>query len=605
MRKLLVLLISLSFTLISYSKEFVEGEVLIELKENVLKSSGISTQNLIFPLKVKDPSVRMKKLFSQNKTHIFLIKSDIYSTQELIDLLKNNPYVKVVNPNYKIRPLNQTDPPIYTSNYYWWFEKIHAYEAWDLTTGSNDVVIAVLDTGIDYTHPDLSDSIWRNEAECNGADNEDDDGNGYIDDCIGYDMHDNDNDPMDFDGHGTHVTGIVEAVGKGIKILPCKIFNDNGEGDNVLSAAIECLNYIINLKKKGVNIVASNNSWAAYPGIYLGDALRSAIQESINAGILFITAAGNEGTNNDIEPVYPCSYELDNDGIICVTATDENDNLPFYSNFGSNSVDIAAPGDSIYSTLPTLLGSYGTETGTSMAAPFVSGAIGLLKSYEPSLSWKDVKARILMNVDILQSLNGKILTQGRLNLYASLTNPVKLLTEKIGIVDENNLNITVTPANNFEPDNDEYLLVEDPLSLKIEIDNDIGTSSIDLKFKLLTFDPFIKPAVCFENDNTCYILESEFYSISTTVVNPYINVYLEDNGPFDTDNELGKISVNLAFVKPKNIDNSENSIVNDSNNSLDNSGGGCTLSNRNDYSVVVFLVSFLLLLFFRRIPKSA
>jgi subtilisin family serine protease len=592
-----------------YAEDFREGEVLVELKSSEISASGIQTKSFIKTLKTNDANIKVKSIFSHGKKQIFLVKSDIYSTQELIEKMKKNPHVYRVEPNYTIKPLVFPNDSEYANNDYskfWGLDKIQAFDAWDITTGSNDVVIAVIDTGIDYTHPDLADNIWRNEIECSGVDNEDDDGNGYIDDCIGYDMHDRDNDPVDYDGHGTHVAGIIGAVGNNnlgisgvnwrVKLLPCKIFDNDGGGNYVLSAAIECLNYIVKLKKRGVNIVASNNSWAASPGVYLGDILKDAIQESVNAGILFITAAGNEGSNNDktcisdpyCQHVYPCDYELDNDGIICVTATDQNDELPWYANYGVNSVDIAAPGDAVYSatttqeTLFTLsAGHYKYESGTSMAAPFVAGAVGLLKSKYPDLNWRDVKASILMNGDILPSLQNQILTESRLNLLSMLRNPIKDVSENMGISLAEGGTVEVSfPEKSFSIENPRYIFVENPISLNILLDNDY--SAVNVKFNFISFDYGLKPAVCYDNDGKCYVMDNDAYLISTQDVKPYVSIYIEDNSIYDADNEVGKIHLNIAFVKLKNIDDNESQIS--------SSGGGCSLSNRNDISLILLLV---------------
>jgi subtilisin family serine protease len=296
---------------------------------------------------------------------------------------------------------------------------IDAPEAWDLTTGSSDVVVAVIDTGVDYTHTDLVDNIWTNSGEIPG-DHIDNDGNGYIDDVHGINAITGSGDPMDDYSpiyHGTHCSGTIGAKGdnsKGVvgvcwtvKIMCLKFLNSNGSGWN--SDAVECIQYAVD---KGAHVLS--NSWGG--GGY-SQALRDAIEAAKNAGILFMAAAGNDyGNNNDINPFYPASYN--NENIIAVAATDRNDLLAGFSNIGPNSVDVAAPGVSILSCKAG--NAYQLLSGTSMATPHVSGLAALLKSYNPSWTWDEIKTRILAGVDPLPGLSGKILTGGRINALNSL-----------------------------------------------------------------------------------------------------------------------------------------------------------------------------------------
>jgi len=236
---------------------------------------------------------------------------------------------------------------------------INATEAWELETGDSDIVLAIIDTGIDYTHEDLKDNIWTNSAETpdNGID---DDGNGYIDDIFGIDVGDGDADPMDIVGHGTHIAGTIAAKGnnnKGIaginweaKLLSCKLFGyANDSLSAFVSSAVECLDYILDLKlNKGINIVATNNSWG-WSGNE-SEALKEAIKRHSDAGILFVAAAGNRSTNNNMLDDYPSSFYLPN--VISVASSNERDRLSYFSNFGSNTVHVVAPGDDILSTVP-------------------------------------------------------------------------------------------------------------------------------------------------------------------------------------------------------------------------------------------------------------
>lgn len=297
---------------------------------------------------------------------------------------------------------------------------IDAPEAWDLTTGSKNAVIAVIDTGIDYTHPDLTANMFGNTADCN-SDGNDDDGNGYVDDCYGIDTVNNDPDPMDDVGHGTHVAGAIGAVGSNTagvagvnwttSILACKFLDADGSGTD--AGAIACLDYLATIKDRGVNIVASNNSWGG--GAY-SQALRDAIDAQRQRGILFVTAAGNYPVDNDVTLTYPCSYDLPN--ILCVAATTPDDTLWSYSNFGRHIVHLGAPGEGILSTVPS--GSYESYSGTSMATPHVTGVVGLIHARYPGSDWRVVKNRILAGGDEKSSLMQTV-TGRRLNAYGALT----------------------------------------------------------------------------------------------------------------------------------------------------------------------------------------
>jgi len=296
---------------------------------------------------------------------------------------------------------------------------INAINAWDVSTGSSNVVIAVLDTGIDLNHADLRGNLWINRGEIpnDGIDN---DGNGYIDDYYGWDFYNNDNDPSDDNGHGTGVAGIIAAFGnnsRGItgvmwnaQIMALKFLDKNGYGTDE-----DALKAILYANKMGAHII--NNSWNG--GNY-SRALKDAMTIS-NA--LIVCAAGNNSMDNDIFPDYPASYTSSN--IISVAATDMDDYITYFSNYGISSVDVAAPGINIYTTRPG--NKYGFFTGTSMSAAFVSGLAGLIKSFRPDLTNIQIKNTIMNNVDVKPSLIGKILTGGRINAYKSLINVITIL----------------------------------------------------------------------------------------------------------------------------------------------------------------------------------
>ncbi|MFM8926130.1 MAG: S8 family peptidase, partial [Microcystis panniformis] len=263
---------------------------------------------------------------------------------------------------------------------------IDAPEAWDIQTGNPNLVIGVIDTGVDYNHPDLASNIWTNPGEIAG-DGIDNDGNGYIDDIHGWDFAYNDNDPSDVHGHGTHISGTIAGKGNNgvgvtgvawnAKIMPLKFLNDQGSGST--SNAILAINYAT---AKGVKL--TNNSWGG--GVY-SQALYDAINAAGQAGALFIAAAGNDAKNTDTSPSYPASYDLPN--IISVASTTRTDALSSFSNYGLTSVDLGAPGSDIYSLAPG--GGYATLSGTSMASPHVTGAAALLWSQNPTWTAQQVK----------------------------------------------------------------------------------------------------------------------------------------------------------------------------------------------------------------------
>ena len=299
---------------------------------------------------------------------------------------------------------------------------IDAPEAWEIFTGSSSVVIAGIDTGIDYNHPDLAANMWQNPGEVGGIPGVDDDGNGYIDDIYGIDTFNNDSDPFDDDSHGTHTAGTFGAVGDNgigvagvnwdVEIMALKFLSGSGSGST--AGAIEAIEYMTMMKVDyGVNVVVSNNSWG---GGAFSTALRDAIQASNDAGILFVASAGNSGLNADFSPSYPGAYDLD--GIISVAATDHNDQIAGFSNYGLTSVDLGAPGVSTYSTEPG--NSYGFKSGTSMAAPHVAGAAAMLMAASPGISISEVKDILLSTSDPITALDGITVSGGRLNLANAL-----------------------------------------------------------------------------------------------------------------------------------------------------------------------------------------
>src|SRR3990172_1356476 len=298
---------------------------------------------------------------------------------------------------------------------------IDAPNAWSITTGSGNVVVAVIDSGVDYTHNDLAANMWINQAEYNGVTGVDDDNNGYIDDLYGINVLNHTSNPMDDNGHGTHVSGIIGAIGDnsigvtgvnwGVKMLACKFLNANGEG--FVDGAIECLQYVRKLKDKGVNIIATNNSWGS-------DGYSQALYDAINAQkeILFFASAGNKQIDLT-GPLshYPAKYYLPN--IVAAMATDKNDDKAWFSNFGRRTVHVGAPGDYILSTLPN--NNYDYMSGTSMSTAHVTGLAALIKSQNANRDWIAVKNLILSGGDAIPSMTDKTITGKRINAYGSLT----------------------------------------------------------------------------------------------------------------------------------------------------------------------------------------
>jgi subtilisin family serine protease len=306
---------------------------------------------------------------------------------------------------------------------------IDAPEAWEIQKGSKNVIVAVIDTGVDYTHQDLATNIWKNLGEIanDGIDNDDND---YVDDVLGYDFTNKDDNPMDDNGHGTHVAGTIGAVGnnnlgvvgvsQNVSIMPLKV-NVPSTGGIYLAAAVEAIIYATNMGAKVINASFGGGFNLTDPeSLQLFEALFKAISHANNAGVLFIASAGNNGANNDITQVYPANYDLPN--VISVAATDNNDQLAQFtsgsSNYGAKTVDLAAPGDEIYSTLPD--NKYGYKSGTSMAAPHVAGTAALLLAQNPSLTPVQLKNILLSTTDPVSSMQGISVTGGRLNAHKAL-----------------------------------------------------------------------------------------------------------------------------------------------------------------------------------------
>jgi len=305
--------------------------------------------------------------------------------------------------------------------------KISAPQAWDLNIGSPSVVVANIDTGAKYTHEDLAANMWTNVGEINNN-GLDDDGNGLVDDFYGYDFFSNDSDPMDEHGHGTHTSGTIGAVGNNsigvvgvswnVRVMTIKIFNSSGSSATS-AMLINAYNYVRMMKGRGVNIRVTNNSYGGCnEACGYDQATKDAIDALGSAGVLQVFAAGNDGRDVDVHPLFPGSYTTPT--IMSIANSTPADTRNVSSNFGV-SVDLAAPGTSILSTVMNAA-NYASMSGTSMAAPHVTGAAALLASYNPDLSAASLKATLMNTVDVLPHWNGLVKSGGRLNVSAALQN---------------------------------------------------------------------------------------------------------------------------------------------------------------------------------------
>lgn len=341
--------------------------------------------------------------------------SNLAPLYEFCKKLKAEGIAKLCNPNFTYTALDVTpnDPRF---GELWGLRKIKAPTAWDTTTGTTETIVAVIDSGIAHNHPDLAPNLWINGGEILG-DNIDNDRNGYVDDIAGYDFIDDDGDPMDGNGHGTHCAGTIGAKGNNrigivgvnhtVRIMGLRVLDDEGSGST--SGIVEAVNYAAN---NGAHIESMSLGGEGDDEVF-----RESIRIAGTKNVLVVVAAGNESVDNDVTPSYPANYDFPN--VISVAATDRNDNLADFSNFGKRSVHIAAPGVEILSTW--LGGGYEVLDGTSMATPHVAGAAALIRSARPTLSAVQIKAVLLENSDKLATLTPLTISGGRLNVDKALT----------------------------------------------------------------------------------------------------------------------------------------------------------------------------------------
>lgn len=361
--------------------------------------------------------------------------------ENLADTLTDLPYVNYAGVNRVLTPTRTPNDPLFDLQ--WALNNtgqdptsgtpdadIDAPEAWDIFQGSADTVVAVIDSGSDYTHPDLLPNLWRNPFEVPGN-GIDDDGNGYVDDLFGANTDALSGNVLDTDGHGTGVAGVIAAAGdnnigiSGVswntKVMTLKV----GDGAYPVANIVLAIDYMIDMKQRGVNVVASNNSYGSLPGM-VDPILFAAANSSIDAGIVFVASAGNDSLDTDITFHDPSGYDLD--GVISVAASTRDDELADFSNFGETTVDLAAPGEEVLTTIPiaqtpTTPGfpmGYDAISGTSFAAPQVTGAIALAAGLNPTLSVAELKSVVLDSVDLIGVLDGTSVTGGRLNIARML-----------------------------------------------------------------------------------------------------------------------------------------------------------------------------------------
>jgi subtilisin family serine protease len=397
--------------------EFVPGEVIVQFKTEVTEDQRRGVRN------AHGASVR--RSYATLRTERLSIP-DNANPIALARAFSAHPEVEAAQPNYIRHTTSVGSPndPHYVNGLMYGLPKISAPLAWSsFGAGTQTVIVADIDTGVNYTHPDLAANMWVNPGEIAGN-HIDDDNNGYVDDVYGIDAGNNDSDPMDDHGHGTHTSGTfgavsdngvgVAGVAKNVKILACKFIRANGFGSD--GDAIECFNYVVAMKQRGNNIRVTSNSWGSDRGGGAdAGALKNAIDAAGAAGIINIFAAGNANTNTDLAPFDPASFT--SPSIVSVAASDQNDFRAGFSNYGATSVDLAAPG---VDTLSTYGGGYAYLSGTSMATPHVAGAAAFLLSHRPALTVAETKTALLNSVDLLGSWNGLVATGGRLNMFQAV-----------------------------------------------------------------------------------------------------------------------------------------------------------------------------------------
>jgi hypothetical protein len=406
----------------------VAGEILIGFERSVPEAERV---RVLARVGAREKSANVQKRLA--KIAAKLVTVDPARVEFVLKRLQDDPRIRYAEPNYVLSANATPNDPSFSQ--LWGLHNtgqsvdgvsgsadadIDAPEAWDVATGTGSVVVGVIDTGVDFSHPDLGGSMatstlmWRNPGETGSGketNGTDDDGNGYVDDWRGWDFVEDDNNPFDDNGHGTHVSGTIGALGNNgtgvagvnwnVKIMPLKFLDWFGSGS--LADAVSAVLYA---SSKGAHV--TNNSWG---GGGFSQALYDAIKQADSAGSLFVAAAGNDGLDNDATPHYPSSYDLSN--VVAVAASNQSDQRASFSNVGAKSVDLAAPGTKIYSTVPG--GGYDWYDGTSMATPHVAGVAALAKSRFPAATGAGLKALLLRSIDPKSAFASNTAAGGRLN----------------------------------------------------------------------------------------------------------------------------------------------------------------------------------------------
>ena len=426
------------------AQRYADDRIIVKLKpgaDQALDADSIAEEI------VRAPGARAERLTSGQRDVAQLIHLNRgVSVEDAVRRANADPRVEYAEPDYFVYALDTVPNDPFFSQM-WGLSSlgcsfcdasqqlasIDATKAWDITTGSDNVVAVVLDTGVQLQHEDLSANAWVNPLEIAGN-GVDDDGNGFVDDVNGWNIFDGNNRTFidaAQDAHGTHVAGSIGAVSNNgigvtgvawhVKIMSVK-FLGGAQGKGKTSDAVKGIRYAIDLRNRGVNVRVINASWG---GGSESQALHQAISDANDAGILFVCAAGNDGDDIDESPRFPASYSVDQSNAISVGAINQGGSLASFSNFGHASVSVAAPGVSIYSTYPgTGFGAYTAFNGTSMATPYVSGIAVLLWANEPSLTPAQVKQRIIDTSQPLPDLVSMLVRSGRASAYDALINRI-------------------------------------------------------------------------------------------------------------------------------------------------------------------------------------
>ncbi len=420
--------------------EHIPGEMVVKVRQNGPMTLGAKKEILSSRIRTALGQGQILAIDGfQTDSSLFKVKiKDDAALQMMIESFENEPAIEFAEPNFIYRTMqsesNPTDPVSNLPNdpefsKLWGIQNVGQADSagqvgtagsdigvvplWQKgLTGSKDILVAVIDTGIDHTHPDLAANVFTNAGEIAGN-GIDDDKNGFVDDVHGWNFEAKSSNAKDDHDHGSHCAGTIGGTGNNgigvvgvnwnVTMLPVKFLSASGSGS--LQGAIESINYARMMK---VNIMS--NSWG---GGGFSQALMDSIVAAKEAGIVFVAAAGNESNNNDAKPTYPASYDVDN--IISVAATDNRDTIAKFSNYGAARVHVAAPGVKVFST--TKDGKYAAFSGTSMATPHVAGIAALMLADQPTLTYQEVKARLIQTSVPVKGLKRKVLAKGRVSAF--------------------------------------------------------------------------------------------------------------------------------------------------------------------------------------------